>query len=77
MSALREIFQDDRGQLSSGRVFAAYCVVGAFACWLAGVWLPEQAAHAQAGLHSLLMAATGFYGAAKVPERFGKPGGDA
>lgn len=72
MSTLREIFQDDRGALSSGRVFAGYCVVGAFTCWLAGVMLPEQSGHAQSGMQAFLAAGASFYTAGKVSERFGK-----
>ncbi len=73
MKSLWEIFQDDRGALSSGRVFAGYCVVAAFACWLAGVMLPEQTGHAQSGMQAFLAAAAAFYTAGKASERFGKP----
>jgi hypothetical protein len=72
MNAWREVFQDDRGQLSSGRVFAGYCTVAAILCWVAGVILPPLIAHAQSGMNSLLAAAAGFYGAGKASERFGK-----
>lgn len=72
MSRAAEIFEDDRGQLSSGRVYAAYCVVAALGCWVAGAWMPQQAAHAQAGMNAFLAAAFGFYTGGKVTERFGK-----
>ncbi len=72
MTPLREIFSDDRGQLSSGRVFAGYCTVAALFCWLAGVVLPGLATHAQSGMQAFLAAAATFYGAGKAAERFGK-----
>lgn len=79
MSVLREIFSDDRDQLSSGRVFAGYCTVAALLCWVAGVALPPLQAHAQSGMQAFLAAAATFYGAGKAAERFGKSpaGGDA
>lgn len=72
MSSLRTVFEDDRGQLSSTRVFPAYLIVAALACWLAGVWIPSQAAHAQAGMSAFLTAAVTLFGAGKASERFGK-----
>ena len=72
MSALREVFQDDRGALSSGRVFAGYCVVAALGCWLAGLVLPAQAAHAVSGMQAFLASAATFYAAGKATERFGR-----
>jgi len=76
MSALREVFQDDRGHLSSGRIFAGYCVVTALFCWLAGILLPEQANHAQSGMQAFLASGFAFYGGGKAAERFGKQDGD-
>lgn len=74
---LWEIFQDDTGAYSAGRVYSAYCVVAALCCWTAGIWLPLQAAHAQSGMEAFLTAAATFYGAGKAAERFGKrPAGD-
>lgn len=74
-----EIFQDDTGAYSAGRVYAGYCVVAALCCWLAGIVLPALQAHAQSGMQAFLAAAATFYGAGKAAERFGKPsaGGDA
>lgn len=71
MSCL-EIFQDDTGAYSAGRVYAGYCVVAALACWIAGLWVPSSAAHAESGLQAFLAAAATFYGAGKAAERFGK-----
>ena len=68
---IREIFEDDRGQLSSGRVFAGYCVVAALACWVSGLWLPALASHAESGTQAFLAAAAVFYGSGKAAERFG------
>lgn len=63
-----DFFKDWKGQQSSGRLMAAYCVVAALACWLAGVWLPHLAAHAKDGMQAFLTAAGGFYGFGKFPE---------
>lgn len=71
MSRLPEIFEDDRDRLSSGRVYAAYCVVSALICWSAGVAFPSVAVHAQAGMSAFLTAAVWFYGEGKGIERLG------
>lgn len=67
-----EIFQDDTGAYSAGRVYAGYCAVAALLCWVAGLWLPPMASHAESGMQAFLAAAATFYGAGKAAERFGK-----
>lgn len=74
MKWFREIFQDDRAQLSAGRIYAGYCVIAALACWVAGVWWHSLAAHAQTGMNAFLTTGVAFYGAGKASERFGKQG---
>lgn len=63
-----DFFRDWKGQDSSGRLMAAYCVVAALACWLAGLSLPHLASHAKDGMQAFLAAAGVFYGAGKWPE---------
>lgn len=63
-----DFFRDWKGQDSAGRLIAAYCVVAALACWLAGVWLPYLASHAKDGMQAFLGSAALFYGVGKWPE---------
>lgn len=70
--SLKEVFEDESGSLSYGRVASGYLTVAAVLAFVAGLCLPEYRAYCATGYNSFLTTAVTLYAASKAQQAIGK-----